>query len=140
MRIYTRYYAYHRRATIRGNGFAFGGCGVGTFVDRGTVGSCLLASAYGFGGLIEFGGHVEIVDGGRSTRTDQGVGEAEVDVAEERRMRKSANISFFSPGTHLRRVSGGTEPKGFGIDTTLVSEEERITLAVGVDAHVEFGV
>jgi hypothetical protein len=37
------------------------------------------------------------------------------------------------------------KPKGFGVDianvdTTLVSEEDRIALTVGVDAYVEFGI
>jgi len=163
--IYAQYYAYHRRATIGGDGFALGGCGVGTFVDREVAGNCPLGSAYGFGGLIEFGGHVEIVDGGGSTidtiETDQGVdlevGEVEVDVdgvkADEEVDEDFLLLSGYvfekglSPDVTRGELSGDADikPKGFSVDiadvdATLVSEEDRITLTIGVDAHVEFGV
>jgi hypothetical protein len=44
-----------------------------------------------------------------------------------------------------RSGNANIEPKGFGVnitnvDTTLVSEENGITLTVGVDAYVELGV
>ena len=53
----------------------------------------------------------------------------------------------FSPDITRGEGSGNAdiEPKGFGvnvtnIDTTLVSEEDGITLTIGVDAYVELGV
>jgi len=158
-------YAYHRRTTISGDGFALGGCDVGTFVDREITGNCPLGSAYGFGGLIEFGGHVEIVDGGGSTvdtiETDQGVNlevsEVEVDVdgveaneeIDEYFLLLFGNVfeKGLSPDVTGGERSGNADikPKGFGVDitnvdTTLMSEEDRITLTVGVDAYVEFGI
>ena len=52
-----------------------------------------------------------------------------------------------SPDDTRGEWSGNADikPKGFcvdvtNVDTTLVGEENGITLAVGVDAHVEFGV
>ena len=56
-------YAYHRGATISRDGFALGSSCVGTIVDREITSDCPLGSAYRLGGLVEFGGHIEIVDG-----------------------------------------------------------------------------
>ena len=163
--IYAQYYAYHRRATISGDGFALGGCGVGTFVDREITGNCPLGSAYRFCSLIEFGGHVEVMDGGGSTidtvETNQGVDlevrEVEVDVdgveTDEEVDEDFLLLSGYmfekglSPDVTGGECSGDADvkSKGFGVDitnvdTTLVSEEDRVALTVGVYAHVEFGV
>ena len=158
-------YAYHWGATISGDGFALGRRSVGTIVDREITGNCPLGSAYGFGGLIEFGGHIEIVDGGGSTidtiETDQGVDlevrEVEVDVD---RVETGEEVDEYflllfgymfekGLGPYVtrgeRRGNSDIEPKSFSIDitnidTTLVGEEDRITLTVGIDTHVKFGV
>jgi len=68
-------------------------------------------------------------------------------------MSKSARISSFSPGMCFGRVLAQTSREGNGTvapisnrrtlastPPRLVGEEDRITLTVGVDAQVEFGV
>lgn len=105
------------------------------------------------------------MDGGGSAidpiETDQGVdlevSEVEVDVdrveADEEVDEDFLLLSGYvfekglSPDVTRWELSGDAniKPKGFSIDitdvdTTLVSEEDRIALTVGVDAHVEFGV
>lgn len=158
-------YAYHRRATISGDSVPLGGCRVSTFIDREVTGNCPLGSAYGLGCLVEFGGHIEIVDGRGSAvdtiKADKGVdfevSKVEVDVngVESNQEVDEGFLLLFrymfekglSPDV-TRGEGGGNadiEPKGFGvnitnIDTTLVSEEDRITLTIGVDAYVELGV
>ena len=158
-------YAYHWGTAISGDGFALRGRRICTIVDREIAGNCPLWSAYGLGGLIEFGGHIKIVDGRRSTvdtiETDQGVdlevSEVEVDVdgVETNEEVHEYFLLIFghvfekglSPDVARGERSGNAdvEPKGFrvdvtNVDTTLVSEEDRITLTVRVDAHVELGV
>ena len=148
-------YAYHRRATISGDSLAHGGRRVGTIVDREVSGNCPFGSTYGLGGLIELGCHIEIVDCGGSTvdtiETDQGVdfkvGEVEVDVDGVKAGEEIYEYFLLlfgyvfekglSPHVTGREWSGNAniKPKGFGVDianvdTTLVSEKDRITLAV----------
>ena len=158
-------YAYHRRATIGRDALSLGGCRVSALVDREITGNCPLGSAYGFSGLIEFGGHVEIVNGWGSPidtietdkRINLEVSEVEVDVNGVK-TNEEVDEDFLLLFGHMFQkclspdVTGGersgnadVEPKGFGVnitnvDTALVSEENRITLAIGVDAYVEFGV
>ena len=105
------------------------------------------------------------MDGGGSTvdtiETDQGVdlevSEVEVDingVETDEEVDENFFLLFgymfqkgLSPDVTRWEGSGNADikPKGFGVDianvdTTLVSEEDRIALTVGVDADVEFGI
>ena len=158
-------YAYHRRATIGRDCLSLGGCRVSTVVDREIAGNRPLWSAYGLSSLIEFGGHIEIVDGGGSAvdtiKTDQGVdlkvSEVEVNIngVEANEEVDEDFLLFFgdmfqkglSPDVTRgeRRGNADIKPKGFGvditnIDTALVGEEDRVALTIGVDAYVEFRV
>ena len=157
--------AYHRRATVSGDRFTLGSCSIGTIVDGEVTSDCPLGSAYGLSSLVKFGSHVEVMDGWGSTvdtiKADQGVnlevGEVEIDInrVETNEEVDEDFLLFFrhmleeSLGPNVargeRRGNADIEPKGLGvnitnIDATLVSEENRIALTVGVDAYVELGI
>ena len=158
-------YAYHGGAAICGDCFTLGSSRVGTIVDGEITSNSPLGSAYGLSGLVEFGGHIEIVDGWWSTvdtvKAYQGINleiremevnvnrvEADEEVDEDflflfRYMFKES----LSPDISRGERSGDTdvESKGLGvditnIDTAFVSEENGIAIAIRVDAYVELGV
>jgi hypothetical protein len=158
-------YTHHRGTTVSRDCFALGCNRVGTIIDREITSNCPLGSTYGLGCLIEFGGHIEIMDGWWSTvdtiKTDQRVNleisKVEVDinrVETDEEVDKDFLLLFryvfeegLSPDVARGERCGNTdiEPKGFGVnitnvDTTLMSEENRITLSVRVDAYVELSV
>lgn len=151
----------HGRATVGTNNTLFGG--------RGSEGDVAcdgpLGTADKVGGLVEFGSHIEVVDGGRLSidgiEADKGVdfevGKMEIDIDRIKAddeidksvlldfgdVSEKSGLYFFAGGEGLVDRNGEFESFGVyitNIDTTLMSKEDMIAFTGRVDTNVKFRV
>jgi len=153
--------AHRRRPTVGGNFSAFGCDGISTFVDRKITSDSPLGPADTLSGLIELGCHIQVVNCGFTTvdgikdnkRVDFKVRKVEINIDRiETNQKISEGILFLSRDmteeSSSNNLSSGEwlvdrdiKDKGFGVDitnvnTTLMSEEDAVTLALGTDTNI----
>jgi len=153
--------AHHRRPTVGRNFSAFGSDGISTLVDRKITSDSPLGPTDTLSGLIELGRHIQVVNRGLTTvngikdnkRVDLKVRKVEINIDRiETNQKISEGILLLSrdmteEGSSNNLASGegfvdrDIKDEGFGVNvtnvnTTLMSEEYAITLALRTDTNI----